>query len=135
MEDLDTGARVWLPLVYNAYLLFNSDMVSFVCKTSDGETKHEKHYFVSFCFVGLLCRWVRGDAVRQKFLFRVSCNGIFCVSPRLKSRSARGASRHIAFMVLFFHSCCYSRKWGHGKVQDFVLLSGVNQENKEAEWA
>ena len=55
-------------------------------------------------------RWVGGDAVRQKFLFRVSCNGIFCVSPRLKSRSARRASRHIAFMVLFFHSCCYSRK-------------------------
>ena len=70
------AVRLKLLLGWNTYLLFNSDIVNFVWKTKEGETEST----VLLIFVLWRCfnrRWMRGDGVGQKVLFRSSWNCMF----------------------------------------------------------
>ena len=63
--------RVQLPLGWNTYLLFNTDIVNFAWKTSRGEAES----IVLLIFVLWWCLklwWMRGGGVGQKVLFRSS---------------------------------------------------------------
>ena len=63
--------RVELPLGWNIYLFFNSDIVNFVWKTDKGEAES----IVLLIFVFWRCfnrRWMRGGGVGQKVLFSPS---------------------------------------------------------------
>ena len=69
------AVRVQLPLGWNIYWLFNSDIVNFVWKTDEGEAEST----VLLIFVLWKCfnrRWVRAGGVGQKVLFRASWNRI-----------------------------------------------------------
>ena len=72
----------------------------FCVKSQWGGKRGRNHYFVNFCFVGLLQllmgegRWGGAESLCG------SLNLIFCYSPRLKSWSVKGASRHQVFMIL-----------------------------------
>ena len=44
--------RVQLPLEWNIYLIFNTDIVSFVWKTDEGEA--ESIVFINFCSLAVL---------------------------------------------------------------------------------
>ena len=60
-----------LPLEWNTYLLFNSDIVNFVWKTDQAE----EGSIVLLLFVlwqCFNCLWMRGCGVGQKILFRAS---------------------------------------------------------------
>ena len=61
---------VWvqLPLGWNTYLLFNTDIANFAWKTGEGE---------AVLWRCLNLRWMRGGGVGQKVLFRASWNRIF----------------------------------------------------------
>ena len=61
---------VQLPLGWNTYLLFNSDITNFVWKTDE-----EAESIVLLSFVLWWCfnrRWMRGGGVGQKVLIRAS---------------------------------------------------------------
>ena len=63
--------RVQLPLGWNTYVFFNTDIVNFVWKTDEGEAES----IVLLIFVLWRClnlRWMRGGGVGQKVLFRAS---------------------------------------------------------------
>ena len=72
-----------LPLDWNTYLLFNSDIVNFVWKTNErcrGEGGMRAESIVLIIFVLWRCfnlRWVKGCGVGQTFLFRSNWNPIF----------------------------------------------------------
>ena len=73
----------------------------FCMKTNEEGKGVETIILLIFAFRGCFsCWWVRGDGVGQKVLFSGSLNLIFCLSPRLKSWSVKGASRHPVFMIL-----------------------------------
>ena len=62
---------VQLPLGWNNYLRFNTDMVDFMWKTDEGEAKE----IVLLVFVLWRClnhQWMRSGGVEQKVLFRTS---------------------------------------------------------------
>ena len=61
VEDSDTGRRVQLPLGWNTYVIFNTDIVNFAWKTNEAES------IVLLIFVLWRClnlRWMRGGGVR-----------------------------------------------------------------------
>ena len=63
------AVRVQLPLEWNVYVLFNTDIVNFVWKTNEAES------IVLLIFVLWRClnlRWMRGGGVRLQVLFRAS---------------------------------------------------------------
>ena len=65
------AVRVQLPLEWNTYLLFNTDIMNFGWKTDEGEAES----IVLLIFVLCRCfnlRWMRGGGVGQKVLFRAS---------------------------------------------------------------
>ena len=65
------AARVPLPLGQNVYLLFNDDIVSFVCKTDEGEA--ESIVLLIFGLWGCFKRWwMMGGEVGQEVLLRAS---------------------------------------------------------------
>ena len=75
VEDSDLDIQIQLPLGWNTYLLFNSDIVNFVWKNDEGEAES----IVLLIFVLRQCfnrQWMRGDGVGQKVLFRASWNHI-----------------------------------------------------------
>ena len=63
------AVRVQLPLGWNTYVLFHTDIVNFVWKTDEAES-------IVLLFFGLWqclnLRWMRGGGVVQKVLFRGS---------------------------------------------------------------
>ena len=56
LRTLTLAVRVQLPLGWNTYLLFNTDIVNFVWKTDEGGGGGggRKHCFVNFCSVAVL---------------------------------------------------------------------------------
>ena len=61
VENSDTGGPIQLPLGWNPYVLFNTDIVNFAWKTDDAES------IVLLVFVIWRClnlRWMRGGGVR-----------------------------------------------------------------------
>ena len=70
------AVRVQLPLGWNTYLLFNSDIVNFVWKTDEREAESIVLliFVLWWCFN---CLWVRGCGVGQKVLLRASRNRVF----------------------------------------------------------
>ena len=56
--------RVQLPLEWNAYLLFNTDIVNFAWKTDEGETKSS---FIYFCSLSVLESSIDGGG-RKSYL-------------------------------------------------------------------
>ena len=63
--------RVQLPLGWNTYLFFISDIVNFVWKTDEGEAG--SLIFLFFFLRGYFnCRWVRDGGVWEEVLFRAS---------------------------------------------------------------
>ena len=68
--------RVQLPLRWNTYLFFNTDVVNFVWKTDAAET--ESIVLLIFFLWGCLnLRWMRGGGTGQKVLIWASWNRIF----------------------------------------------------------
>ena len=67
---------VQLPLEWNTYLLFNSDVVNFVWKTNERE-EESVIFLIFFLWQCLKRRWVKVCQVGQKVLFRASWNYIF----------------------------------------------------------
>ena len=65
------AVRVQLPLGWNTYLLFNTDIVNFAWKTDDGEAKSIVLLIFVLCWC-LNLQWMRGGGVGQKVLFRAS---------------------------------------------------------------
>ena len=75
LRTLTLAVRVQLPLGWNTYLLFNTDIVNFVWKTDEGGGGGEAGSIVLLIFVLWRClnhRWMRGGGVGQKVLFRAS---------------------------------------------------------------
>ena len=65
------AAQVQLPLGWNTYVLFNTDIVNFLWKTDEGEAES----IVLLIFVLGWClnlRWMRVGGVGQDILFRAS---------------------------------------------------------------
>ena len=56
LRTLTLAVRVQLPLGWNTYLLFNTDIVNLVWKTDEGfgGGGGRKHCFVNFCSVAVL---------------------------------------------------------------------------------
>ena len=99
IEDSDTGVPSSIAFWIEWLLGFQFWYCELCVKNWWGGGR--KHCFVIFCFVGCFnCWWLTGSGVGQKVLFRTNWNRIFSLLFRLKSRSAWGASRHPAFMVL-----------------------------------
>ena len=70
------AVRVQLPLRWNTYLFFNTDVVNFVWKTDAAET--ESIVLLIFFLWGCLnLRWMRGGGMGQKVLIWASWNRIF----------------------------------------------------------
>ena len=66
---------VHLPLEWNTYLLFNSDIANFVWNTYESGRERKPESIVLLIFVLWPCfnrRFVRGSVVGQKVLFRAS---------------------------------------------------------------
>ena len=62
---------IQIPLEWNTYLLFNSDIVNFLWKTDEGEA--ESIVFLIFVIGRYFDRqWVRSCEMGQKVLFRAS---------------------------------------------------------------
>ena len=66
------AVRVQLPLGWNTFVLFNTDIVNFVWKTDVAES----NILLIFVLWQNLW-WVRGGGMEQKVLFRASWNRIF----------------------------------------------------------
>ena len=101
--DLSRGLRHWQPSSINVRMEFLFAFQFWYC-----DLCVKKRWVVAESIILLIfvlwgcfnCRWLKGGVVGQKVLFRASCYRIFCLLLRLKFQSARGASRHPAFMVL-----------------------------------
>ena len=93
--------------------------MNFVWKTNEEGKGAETIILLIFALWGCFsCWWVRGDGVGQKVIFSGSWNLIFCLSPRLKSWSVKGASRHPVFMILVLIKEMRRGRW----VQDFIFF-------------
>ena len=71
MQNQTLAVRVQLPLGWNTYVLFNTDIVNFAWKTDEGEAES----IILLIFVLCRClnlRWMRGGGEGQKVLFRAS---------------------------------------------------------------
>ena len=51
MRTPTLAVLVQLPLIWNTYLLFNTDIVNFVCKTGESEVESIALFFVFFLVV------------------------------------------------------------------------------------
>ena len=63
--------RVQLPLGWNIYLLFDTDIVNFVWKTDEGEAESVT-LFIFVLWRYLNRQWMRRGGVVQRVLFRAS---------------------------------------------------------------
>ena len=87
-----------------------------VWKTDEREA--EIIFLIFFLWECFNCQWLRSGGVGHKVLFRASWNWIFFLLLRLKSRSARGASRYpedagsVQNFIFWFCGWCKSRKLG-----------------------
>ena len=71
---------VHLPLEWNTYLLFNSDIANFVWNTDESGREREPESIVLLIFVLWPCfnrHFVRGSVVGQKVLFRAFLLSLF----------------------------------------------------------